>query len=559
MHELKILLLTSLMIFFTSCWIDSSSDTKDTTTEDNITLDDFADVVPYNPYFTSLHFSGSQNCALCHDNIFDTVTNKDVSIVKAWHGTIMGHASIDPLYLAKVASEVKRNPNFKEVIEAKCSSCHMPMAYVDAKFIGDPTLMFGDGFLNVSNPHYDAAKDGVSCTLCHQIENTPELGTDAGFSGKFVIAENFGTDRTIYGPYLDPKQAPMINNVEFTPVYGAQIEASKLCATCHNLNTPVIDADGNLTSDTFPEQAVYTEWEYSDYNGTKNCQDCHMPITEGSVVISTRGTSLTARSPFHEHRFIGANTYMLEIIKNNRIKLGSIVDEARLDQSITDTREFLKAAADVNITTISYVNGTLAFSVLIRNHSGHKFPTSLPIHRAWLHVKVTNDTNQSVFESGAFDVEGGIVGVDGITNGYQIHHDKITNPSEVQVYESIMADTSGQLTYTFMNASRYLKDNRILPLGYKSTTPSTAQPYGEALNDTNFVGGSDTVDYEVSGLPSGIYNISVTLMYETFSHGFTQDLFKDTDLREVALMRLLDTNTTNHYETVSADTAIYTP
>lgn len=201
------------MILFTACGTDSSSGTNDTAPEDNVTLDDFTDVVPYNPYFTSLHFSGSQNCALCHDGIYDTVTNKDVSIVKAWHGTIMGHASIDPLYLAKVASEVKRNPAFKEVIEAKCSSCHMPMAYVDAVFLGDPTLMFGDGFLNVSNPHYDAAKDSVSCTLCHQIENTPELGTYTGFSGKFVIAENFGTDRMIYGPYLDPKQVPMISSL----------------------------------------------------------------------------------------------------------------------------------------------------------------------------------------------------------------------------------------------------------------------------------------------------------------------------------------------------------
>ena len=52
----------------------------------NKTLDDFKDVVPHNPSFSTLHFSGSKNCAQCHDGISDTSTGEDVSIVKAWQG-----------------------------------------------------------------------------------------------------------------------------------------------------------------------------------------------------------------------------------------------------------------------------------------------------------------------------------------------------------------------------------------------------------------------------------------------------------------------------------------
>lgn len=539
---------------------DNGGETDSDTMDVNATI--FPDAIVHDTSFKSDHFSGSENCAQCHDGISDTSTNPDtdVSIVKAWQGTMMANASIDPLYLAKVASEVNRNPNFKDVIEDKCSRCHMPMANVEAGFTGDAISMSGDGFLNPDNIHYNEAKDGVSCTLCHQIENDPKLGTDEGFSGQFVIADNEDNNRKAYGPYPGPLTGPMTNdnfNIKFTPTYSTHIEDSKLCASCHNLDTPVIDAQGNLNGLTFPEQAVYTEWEYSDFNDSnintaKSCQACHMPTTEGSVILSTKGSNLTPRPNFHQHKFLGANTYMLEIIKNNSTKLGAIADTARFDESITDTRVFLKAAADVNIINTNFENGTLKFSVVVTNHSGHKFPTSLPSRRAWLHVQITNTANQSVFESGAFNSNGQIIGVDDNTDGYEKHYEKIDNAMEVQVYEPIMADTDGKQTYTFMQASRYLKDNRILPKGFKNTAPANAQAYGEALNDSNFVGGSDTVDYELS-LPDADYTITVTLLYQTMSYGFAQDLYKDVDLTEVALMKSLDDTTTNHFETISTD------
>jgi hypothetical protein len=262
----------------------------------NVNVTSFPDAVVHDPSFTSIHFSGSQNCAQCHDGISDS-TGKDVSIAKVWHSTMMANAATDPFWKAKVATEVNEHPEFKEIIEAKCSRCHTPMATVEANLSGDTVALSGDGFLNHENFYYDAAMQGVSCTLCHQIENTPELGTTDGFSGNFVIADNTGIERKIYGPYTNPKTAPMQNNVQFTPEYSPHMNDSKHCATCHNLETPVIDTDGKITDFTFHEQAAYTEWEYSDFNATQSCQDCHMPKSAGSVVISTRGNP-EARTPF---------------------------------------------------------------------------------------------------------------------------------------------------------------------------------------------------------------------------------------------------------------------
>ncbi len=553
-----LIVLSGLMLI--GCGGGSSSDSPSSLPDDNTT---FPDVVLHNDSFTTTHFSGSQNCAQCHNGITDA-NGTDVSIVKAWQGTMMANAATDPLWKAKVATEVKEHPEYKEIIEGKCSRCHTPMANVEATYNGDTVSLSGDGFLNHDNEYYDAAMQGVSCTLCHQIENTPQLGTTEGFTGNFVIdTNNTGTDRKIYGPFMNPRTGPMQNSVQFTPEYSPHMNESKLCASCHSLETPVIATDGTITDETFPEQAAYTEWEYSDFNGTQSCQDCHMPKAEGSVVISTRGNNLEQRAPFFQHKFLGANTYMLEILKNNRVKLGVLADEAKFNESITDTREFLKAAADVNITQWSFENGLLNFDVQITNHSGHKFPTGFPSRRAWIHVRVKNSVDDIVFESGAINSEGQITGVvyDTATNTYEPHYEKITDPSQVQIYETILQDTDDNMTYILLHALHYLKDNRILPKGLDKddvNLPETINPHGKAETDNDFIGGSDTVGYEIA-LPVDRYTITATLHYQTLSYGFAQDLYKNTQLPEVALMKALDASTTNRYETISMDTVSIVP
>jgi len=281
-----------------------------------------------------------------------------------------------------------------------------------------------------------------------------------------------------------------------------------------------------------------------------------MPQAEGSLYISTQGGNLQERPNFHQHKFLGANTYMLEILKNNREKLGVLADEARFDESITDTKEFLKAAADVNITQASFDSGQLNFDVKITNHSGHKFPTGFPSRRAWIHVKVTNSADKIVFESGAMNDNGQIRGVvyDTASNTYEPHYEKITDSSQVQIYETILQDTDDKMTYILLHALHYLKDNRILPRGLNKddvNLPETINPHGNAETDSDFIGGSDTVKYEIANLPADDYNITATLHYQSLSFGFAQDLYKNSELPEVALMKALDANTVNRDENIS--------
>ena len=84
----------------------------------------------------------------------------------------------------------------------------------------------------------------------------------------------------------------------------------------------VLDSNGNMTNQLFPEQMVYTEWENSGYASTRSCQDCHMPPAAGDVVISTRPMhGLPARPDFARHSFVGGNTYLLDILARNAQEL----------------------------------------------------------------------------------------------------------------------------------------------------------------------------------------------------------------------------------------------
>ena len=183
----------------------ASCQSETTTTTTNPPTQTFAGLELTN--FNTEDFTGSGNCAVCHTNLSDAA-GRDVSVDTHWRSTMMA------------------NPQLKEAIEDKCASCHMPMAYTQADTDGSSTLMFDDGFLNESNPLNEAAMDGNSCTLCHQIVD-PELGT------YHVDTSTDSPDRLLYGPYEGYSQSTMEGFVGYTNVYGEQTTQSTLCGSCH--------------------------------------------------------------------------------------------------------------------------------------------------------------------------------------------------------------------------------------------------------------------------------------------------------------------------------------
>jgi len=500
-----------------------------------------------NASFESTHYSGSGQCVQCHDGLTDNQGN-DISIIKNWSTSMMANSTRDPYWRAKVASELHRNPTLSDEINDKCSRCHAPMANDAAKKADAPLEILGNGFLNPSNTYYNHALNGVSCTLCHQIDNAVNLGTLAGVSGNFSVLQKSNlVDRPAYGQYTDPFTTPMQNAVNFTPQHGSHTSTAEMCATCHDLKTSFVDANGNVASTTaeseFPEQMVFSEWKNSAFQtgGTqeKTCQGCHMPKVSGEVKIATRPGFLNPRPNFAQHTFLGANSTMMDILNTNRTALE--VTATGFEQAIIDTQTFLKTAATIEIVSTEQANSQLIVVVKITNNSGHKLPTAYPSRRAFIHFKVTDSQGETVFESGKLNADGSIVGnaedVDSST--YEPHYDVITAEDQVQIYESIMQDTDGKVTHTLLRAAAYTKDNRITPAGFdKTNVPNDVAVKGLAFSDANFNHGSDTITYTIDvGTKTGL-EVVAELNYQPLAFGHLQDMFKDADtVTEVAAFK----------------------
>jgi len=506
--------------------------------------------------FTTTHFSGSGNCASCHDGLRD-ISGNDVSIVKDWGNSMMANATKDPFWLAKVATELERNPALSTIINDKCTKCHAPVAnYEITKVQNAEISLFGaDGILKPEHALYDAGMNGVTCTVCHQITDDASLGTLDGFSGHY----NINSNKIIYGQFSNISTQQMLNSTGYTPTYSAHMSDSAMCATCHNLKTPYVDASGNILTSTaeseFPEQMPYTEWQNSVFDDAgsnpQSCQDCHMPKTIAPV--SVRPNGLAARAGFAKHELVGANTTMLTLLRDNAAQLNVI--SSNLDQSISRARTMLKSAASVEFISATVVNGVLEARVKVLNNSGHKTPTSYPSRRMWLNFKVTDSSNNVVFESGHINANGSIDGVDNDVDQtrFEPHYNTITAADQVQVYETVLGDSDDNITFTLLRSSQYLKDNRLTPQGFnKLAVPTDVAVRGRAFNDANFNLGSDEVVYRFPVTATGTLDVSVALNYQTISHGFLQDLYRDNQLEQVQVFKTMYDAQSLKYEQISS-------
>ena len=112
---------------------------------------------------------------------------------------------------------------------------------------------------------------------------------------------------------------------------------------------------------------------------------------------------------------------------------------------------------------------------------------------------------------------------------FEPHYNTITSRDQVQIYEAIMQDTDGDVTYTLLRAASYFKDNRILPQGLNaaSVTKDIAV-YGNATRDNNFQNGEDKVEYIVPiNDNEGPFEVTIALLYQPASFRFLNDLVDD--------------------------------
>lgn len=472
-------------------------------------------------------FAGSGVCAACHTTMTDE-TGKNVSIANLWRSSMLANSGRDPYWQATVRSEVIDSPELQTEIEEKCAVCHMPMAATTLNAENALITILDDGFSNPSHPLYNLARDGVSCTLCHQLEAGNFKNEDT-HSGAYLIDLALPSgQRYSYGIFATNAQnITIMQSVSgYVPVQSNHVEQAEMCRACHDLITPYIDANGQVAG-VFPEQMIYSEWANSSYNHSRTCQSCHMPLAQGSVSLSSTGSP--PRAPFYQHLFVGGNAFMLRIFQANAEKLNVFAAPEHFSNTIAQTEnQIATQTANLTLENVHLEGKTLVGTVVIQSQVGHKFPAGYPSRRAWLHISVLDANGKIVFESGAFRPDGFIIGNDNDADwlAYEPHYTLITAPDQVQIYEAIMLNAENQVTTTLLRGATYTKDNRLLPVGFDLTKASSnIAVYGEASQDNDFLPGGDRLTLEIDlGKAVGPFTLRVELCYQSIGYRWAQNL-----------------------------------
>jgi len=485
-------------------------------------------------------FRASGDCYGCHgpDNIGPVFANRDangndVNPIDAWRSSMMGNSARDPFWRAKVSHEVSVNPSHQAALEDKCTSCHAPMGRYDKYLTNAGPFSIAE---LVQDP---IALDGVSCLTCH-MQQADSLGLL--FSGNL----KFETTGILYGPYGGPEEVPIFGSpmagfVGYEPLYGPHINDAGTCAGCHTLITETADLDGNLTGDEFVEQATYHEWLNSSFNTDTDpengvsCQGCHMPRTDDAIVISALYDFLTPRAPFGKHHLVGANVFMLNLLKHNNTALELTANQVHFDSTIARTERMLQQQTLLLETTVmDRTSETATIDVKLTNLAGHKFPSGYPARRAFIELHVQDEGGGTIFRSGNWD---GTYEVAGHDAEWEPHHDVITQEDQAQIYEMVIADVNGDKTTVLERAKESLKDNRLAPLGFTSTHISydTTIVAGVPAEDLDFNrfgngtegSGTDITHYQVpmSGY-TGAITITARVWYQSAPPRWMEEMFE---------------------------------
>lgn len=485
-------------------------------------------------------FLDAQRCALCHSRsprarAMTTLNGDDVSPHGTWSATMMANSFRDPYWRAQMAHEVEAEPHKKAQIEGLCLRCHAPTESHQARLDRRPAPTIEEALLS------PLAKDGVSCTVCHQAQ-AANLGTAASFSGQLDIRD----EQRIFGPYSNPSTGPMRMHTGYTPEQGAHISSSALCGTCHTLYTPVEGEER-----PFLEQAPYLEWRNSVFSDegertdeSRSCVQCHMP-DEGSMRIARtpggREFNIAIRDNVRSHAMIGGNAFMTDLLRKHRDELKVTASDAALERVASATRaQLAHSTARIDVRNVQRESGKLQFELAVLNLTGHKLPSGYPSRRAWLSVEVRAG-NTTLFESGVVDSEGRIAGV--ADELALPHFDVVSSPEQVIVYEMVAVDRHGEPTVSLAEMVEHRKDTRLLPRGWRPDGPHADEtaPVG-TQGDDDFAGGGDVVTYALA-LPEGTSGellIIARMLYQTIPPAWADGL-RDSRTKEAAdFLRMYD-------------------
>lgn len=349
---------------------------------------------------------------------------------------------------------------------------------------------------------------------------------------------------------------------------------------------PVLQAaESNPALAAYPhtiEQATFLEWQNSAFargDTARSCQDCHMPSSfdtyKGDIEIASLASKIAAiednsypdvdnglpgkelevplRRDYKRHTHVGLNAFLLSMFKQFEPILGVAPKSYMTGASVAGVDLALESmmiqARDntvaMSIDALKFEGDTLVVNVSAKNKAGHRFPSGVAFRRGFIELLV-KDGDAVIWGSGRTNDAGVIVDNAGnplptefLPGGdcgypqnnpagcYQAHHQVITSDKQVQIYEELNRDKAGAFTTSFIHRVHIVKDNRLLPDGWRES--SVFKPQGEVMlqfmeaTDPRAVGddpdykdrgpgfnGRDSVQYRIE-LPAQYRNKALTV------------------------------------------------
>lgn len=501
------------------------------------------------------HSASKENMAFLFDEKIKPI---NLSPYTEWRASMMGLSGRDPIFHAQLESEKTLYPSQAEYLDNTCYRCHGVMGQRQVEADKNQPFKHGMVYARPDDPdgRYGAlARDGVSCAACHRIAKEG-LGTPESFTGRFKV----DPPDVVNGPYEEVATLPMKNALNVTPRYGEHVKSSALCGSCHTVVLPVFDRKGKPVRDStgkpkeFHEQTTYPEWQNSIYQNerepydrqtSRTCQDCHMPKTfldkklvfrianiEDNNYPYTEGRApdkditIRVRDDYARHSLVGINQFGIMMFQQFPNILGIRTADYMYGDAVQGLLTALKSSDDlaknetakIAVTSVSRTDGYLEATVRVENLAGHSFPSGVAFRRAFLSLEAIDGKGNVVWASGRTNSVGAIVrgtGEDVLPTEFfydperrkqvfQPHFDLITSEDQVQIYEELMADTEGRITTSFVGSDHALKNNRLLPKGWRADGPYAAVtgPHGDAEKDPEYINksgstGADTIRYRI--------------------------------------------------------------
>lgn len=483
------------------------------------TLRDF-DMPGTQPFEAGSEPAPPENCAQCHGN-YDPA----VEPYRNWQGSMMAHASLDPLFEANMVIANQDAPDSGDL----CLRCHISGGWMQGRSV--PT----DG-----SAMLERDKIGVSCDLCHRmvdpvykVDLSPARdqqvladlsfqGTQYG-NGMFVL----DPDGIVRGPFTD---AAAPHNFRASPFH----KSSAFCGTCHDVSNPAFtkDAGGIYQPNAFnatmvevsphsagPVERTYSEWLNSQYATTgvhqpefagnkadgivSTCQDCHMRD------VNAKGCNLAEAPTRHDmplHDMTGGSTWIPNVIAG---LYPAKVNATAIQSGIARARTMLQNAADLDVDIEN-----CKLKARVTNQTGHKLPTGYPEgRRIWVNVRFYNASEQLISESGAYNAATGVLAHDSEVKIYEVQ------PGIGENIASVVSLPAGPSLRFVLNNKIY-EDNRIPPRGFTNTAFAQfgGAPVGHAYADGQYW---DDTTYTI---PATAKRAEVRLFYQSTSKEFVEFL-----------------------------------